>query len=114
MKIALFLVVLAFASADETGNPIGKVIQMITDLEGKIIGEGEACQKNYEELAGWCDDRSKELQFEIKTGKQQVAELSATIQDESANIEALTEKINELSASIAANEKDLKEATAVR
>ena len=46
-----------------------KVIQMIGDLEGKIIGEGKDAQKVYDEYSEFCEDRSKALGFEIKTGK---------------------------------------------
>ena len=43
-------------------------------------------QKTYDEFAEWCEDRSKDLQFEIKTGKGNKADLEATIQKETANI----------------------------
>ena len=39
-------------------------------LEAKIIKEGEGAQKVYDEFAEFCDDRSKDLGFEIKTGKK--------------------------------------------
>jgi len=95
-------------------NPIEKVIQMMSDLESKIIGEGKDCQKNYDEFAEWCEDRSKDLGFEIKTGKAQVADLSATIQDETAKMDAASSKIDDLSADIASDEADLKAAIKIR
>jgi len=100
-------------SANEV-NPIEKVIQMMSDLEGKIIGEGKDAQKTYDEFAEWCEDRSKELGFEIKTGKSEVADLTATIQDETAKIDAATSKIDDLSGDIASDEADLKAATKIR
>lgn len=95
-------------------NPIEKVVQMMSDLEAKIIGEGKEVQKTYDEFAEWCEDRSKDLGFEIKTGKAQVADLTATISDETAKIDAATSKIDDLSADIASDEADLKEATQIR
>lgn len=95
-------------------NPIEKVVQMMSDLEVKIISEGKEVQKTYDEFAEWCEDRSKDLGFEIKTGKAQVADLSATISDQSAKIDAATSKIDDLSADIASDEADLKEATQIR
>merc|ERR1719262_950126 len=86
----------------------------MSDLEGKIIGEGKEVQKTYDEFAEWCEDRSKDLGFEIKTGKAQVADLTATIADETAKIDAATSKIDDLSADIASDEADLKEATEIR
>merc|ERR1719407_57317 len=87
---------------------------MMSDLEAKIIGEGKEAQKTYDEFAEWCEDRSKDLQFEIKTGKANAADLQATIQKETATAEELTAKIEDLLADIAADEAELKEATAIR
>jgi len=98
----------------EDANPIQKIIQMIGDLETKIIGEGEAAQKIYAEFSEWCEDTSKDLMFEIKTGKGEVADLKATIEKESANIQVQESKIEELAGSIATDEADLKAATEIR
>jgi len=113
MKAGLSLLIASGVSANEV-NPIEKVVQMMSDLETKIIGEGKECQKTYDEFAEWCEDRSKDLQFEIKTGKANAADLAATIQKESATAEELTAKIEDLSGDIAADEAELKEATAIR
>merc|ERR1719178_261903 len=107
------LLFVAGVSANEV-NPIEKVIQMMSDLEAKIIGEGKESQKTYDEFAEWCEDRSKDLQFEIKTGKANKADLEATIAKETATSDALTAKIEDLSADIAADEEELNEATALR
>merc|ERR1719169_225309 len=113
--LAIFLVLGALPStrADAT-DPIEKVLQMIGDLEAKIIGEGKDAQKVYDEFAEFCEDRSRELGFEIKTGKAEVKELEATIADEQAKQESLNAKIEELSAGIATDEADLKAATDIR
>merc|ERR1719487_678807 len=95
-------------------NPIEKVIQMLSELQQKIIKEGEAAQKIYDEFAEWCEEESKNLQFEIKTGKAEADELTATIDKATSDIKALDEKIEELSAAIATDEADLKAATAIR
>jgi len=100
-------------SANEA-SPIAKVIQMVSDLETKIIGEGEECQKTYEEFSEWCEETSKNVKFEIKTGKNEVAGLKATIEKDSANIQTQDSTIEELAASIATDEADLKAATEIR
>merc|ERR1719359_507653 len=87
---------------------------MISDLEGKIIGEGEAAHKVYADFAEFCDDRHQEIGFEIKTGKSEVEELKATIGEATAEIESLASQIDDLGSSIATDEKDLTEATAIR
>merc|ERR1719178_583647 len=87
---------------------------MISELQTKVIGEGQDAQKTYDEFSEWCEDRSKELGFEIKTGKAEVEELKATIEEETSTIGALEAKIEELSSSIQANEADLAAATKIR
>merc|ERR1719183_2707286 len=115
MKTAAPVLLLATVRANEIStNPIEKVVQMMSDLQAKIIGEGEECQKTYEEFAEWCEDRNKELGFEIKTGTAQAGDLTATISKETANADALSTKIDELSGDIATDEADLKAATEIR
>ena len=62
----------------------------------------------------WCEDCAKDLGFEVQTGKAEVADLTATIDKEAANAQALGTKIDELAADIATDEADLKAATAIR
>jgi len=111
--LLLALVALPFAQASST-DPIAKVLQMIGDLEGKIIGEGNDAQKVYDEFSEFCEDRSRELGFEIKTGTQGVKDLDAAIAKEVATAQSLNAKIEELSSAIATDEADLKAATDIR
>merc|ERR1719364_246656 len=82
-------------------NPIQKVIAMITDVEKKTMDEGTVAQKEYEKYADWCEDTSKNLQYEIKTGKATKAELEATIEKMTANIETEDSEIEKAAADIA-------------
>jgi len=95
-------------------NPIEKIQQMISDLQAKVIGEGQDAQKTYDEYAEWCEDKSRSLGFEIKTGKAEVADLTATIESETATIAALGAKIEDLSNDIKTAEADLAAATTIR
>ena len=61
-------------------TPISKVAQLLSDLQAKISSEGAAAKKEYEEYSDWCEERSKNLGFEIKTGKDEVAGLKVTIE----------------------------------
>merc|ERR1719379_2912515 len=105
--------VLSAASAAEV-TPIEKVTQLLTDLQHKILDEGKQAQKTYEDFAEFCEERSKDLGFEIKTGKAEAADLDATISKETAAIGAFNAKIEELTAAIATDEADLKAATEIR
>jgi len=95
-------------------NPISKVLEMIGDLQQKIIGEGEAAQNTYAEFAEWCEDESKSLRFEIKTAKAEVEQLKAMIEKSASDIQTEDSKVEELSASISTDEADLKAATEIR
>jgi len=112
---ALLLMALAmpFVHANQA-SPITKVLQLMSDMQTKIIGEGEEAHKLYAEFAEMCEERSKELQFEIKTGKADVADLKAAIDEETALAASLTTKVEELTASIATDESDLDAATKIR
>jgi chromosome segregation ATPase len=105
---------LASRSTASAVNPISQVLELISGMQAKIIAEGEAAHKAYAEYAEWCDDRHREVGFEIKTGKADIEDLSATIAKAAASIQASEEKVGELVASISKDEATLKEATAVR
>merc|ERR1719232_2235712 len=95
-------------------SPITKVVQLMSDMQAKIIGEGEEAHALYTEFAEMCEERSKNLAFEIKTQKAEVASLKATIDEETALAESLDTKVGELTESIATDEADLKSATEIR
>jgi len=95
-------------------NPLSKVFELMDELTGKIKAEGVAEAKAYKEYFDWCDDTSKNAQFEIKTASSEKEELEATIGELSSSISASTTKIEELSAAIASDTSELKEATAIR
>jgi len=112
---ALLLMALAMPLAHANqASPITKVLQLMSDMQTKIIGEGEESHKLYAEFAEMCEERSKELQFEIKTGKADVADLKAAIDEETALAASLTTKVEELTASIATDESDLDAAIKIR
>ena len=62
----------------------------------------------------WCDDASKEKQFEVKTATAKKAKLEATIEKATSDIADYGEQITAQAASIATDEKDLEDATVIR
>jgi len=108
------LVLVSPALAASESSPVSKIFSMLGDLQAKLIKEGEAAQKTYDEFTEWCEDRSKNVGFEIKTGKSEVEELNAAIEKETSKASALGTQIEELSGSIAKDEADLAAATAIR
>mmetsp|Transcript_19436 Transcript_19436/g.37435 ORF Transcript_19436/g.37435 Transcript_19436/m.37435 type:complete len:686 (+) Transcript_19436:82-2139(+) len=95
-------------------SPISKVIDMLSSLKSKIEIEGKEAQRLFEETTSMCSSRSKQLEYEIKTGGSDKTELEASIADDTAKLMALEDKMEELAASIASDEADLKSATEIR
>eukprot|EP00933_Yihiella_yeosuensis_P007660 TRINITY_DN1127_c0_g1_i1.p1 TRINITY_DN1127_c0_g1~~TRINITY_DN1127_c0_g1_i1.p1 ORF type:complete len:751 (-),score=277.59 TRINITY_DN1127_c0_g1_i1:76-2205(-) len=99
------------------GNPKGssavtKVIEMMEDLRKKVEAEGEAEKKSYEKYAGWCSDTESEKDGEISLGKENIAELKATIETGEAEKEKQTDAISGeggFTETIANLEKKIKE-----
>merc|ERR1719326_207240 len=114
MLAVTFVVCLSSCAIAAETNPVAKTIELLSNLEAKIIKEGAAATKVYDEFAEWCEDRSKELNNEIKTLKSAVEGLEATIAASATTAEAMTAKIQELSAAITVDEKDLAAAKEIR
>jgi len=121
MKTAMLLLILSVsvgsgtASSLETGtNPLSKVYELMDELVAKFNKEGEAEAKAYEEYFAWCDDMAKNAGFEIKTATSKKEKLDAHITELSSSITVAVSKIEELVASIAADDAELKNATTIR
>merc|ERR1719343_1851668 len=97
-------------AAAEESSPIGKVLEMISDLQSKVVAEGEESHKVFAEFSEWCEDKARELGFSIKTAEGEIRDLKATIEKETASIEEFNTKLEELGNELALDEADLKAA----
>eukprot|EP00747_Dinoflagellata_sp_TGD_P162564 gnl/TRDRNA2_/TRDRNA2_180286_c0_seq1.p1 gnl/TRDRNA2_/TRDRNA2_180286_c0~~gnl/TRDRNA2_/TRDRNA2_180286_c0_seq1.p1 ORF type:complete len:681 (-),score=257.47 gnl/TRDRNA2_/TRDRNA2_180286_c0_seq1:84-2126(-) len=113
---ALLCLVLATPAygEDSGGGVIQKVLSLIDELEAQMIKDGEDAQKVYEASSELCEERAKQLQSEVKSGKQNAENLKATIAKETADKEGESTKIEELTGAIATSEDDLKAAKTIR
>lgn len=125
MKAVFAILIIGFATVEVSANqelslasfqanPIEKVLELISNLQAKVVAEGEEAQKLYEEFSEYCEDEAKQKQFEIKTGEAEKEKLEATIAKANSDIEGAEAAIGDLTAGIATNEKDLADATAIR
>jgi len=112
--VLLLLLAVAPAAVAEEANPLGKVFELMSALEAKIVKEGEAEAKAFKEFFEWCDSSSQNLNNEIKTGKKSQEKLTAKIDELTSDITVATSKIEELSGAIASNEAELSDATSIR
>merc|ERR1740120_138448 len=114
MGFSLFLALLAMGSRADEMNPLSEVIILMDELAAKITKEGEAEAKAYADFVEWCDDFSRNKGFEIKTATARKEKLEAEIAKQTGNAEASAGKIDDLAASIAKDEAELKDATVIR
>jgi hypothetical protein len=116
----LSIALLAFSTysgshAVESGvSPIQKVVQLLGELEMKIIKDGQAEKKAFDEYMEWCSNGGKDKEFEIKTAKSDIEDLTATIGKADSDLTTSASKIEDLGGSINANSADLKAATGIR
>merc|ERR1719337_114709 len=115
MKLAVAVSVLAMLcvgiNAERVeSNPLGKVFELMSALEAKIVKEGEAEAKAFKEFFEWCDSASQNLNNEIKTAKKNQEKLTAKIGELTSDIEVCDTKIEELAAALSTNEAELKDA----
>jgi len=95
-------------------NPMNKVFELMDECASKIKADGEAEAKAYKEYFDWCDETSKNANFDIKTAASAKEKLEAKIGKLTSDIGVSTQKVEDLTASIAANDADLKAAAGVR
>mmetsp|Transcript_5117 Transcript_5117/g.12024 ORF Transcript_5117/g.12024 Transcript_5117/m.12024 type:complete len:699 (+) Transcript_5117:69-2165(+) len=114
VRILSLLAACFFMPAEAEVNPLQKVIQLLTDLQAKVIKEGEDAHKMYTEFSEWCEDRSRNLQYEVKTAEGEAEDLEAAIARATSTAAALSSEIEDTSASLSTNEADLKAANKIR
>jgi len=114
--LVCLLAVGACSTLDGTSdtNPLAKVLDLMDDLKAKIIAEGEAEAKSYDEYLQWCQNSVQESGFAKETATKEKGELEAKITELTAEIEESGAKTEDLASAIASNEGDLKAATAIR
>merc|ERR1740138_801150 len=113
----VLLMILSLAAVSSTAaqeNPLGKTIQLLDTLTAKIVAEGEAEAKAYHDYFEWCDDASKNYGFEIETATTSKEKLEALISKSTDDSEASAGKIEELAASIAKADGEVKDASLIR
>jgi predicted nucleic acid-binding Zn-ribbon protein len=105
---------LAMASASETRNPVGKVVELIKELQSKITADGKAEQKIYDKYACWCENMSARKANAIHTAHADIKSLSTQILELKGLVATRAAEIAELSRNIRDNQEAQDTATAIR
>ncbi|CAE7539398.1 BPM3 [Symbiodinium sp. CCMP2592] len=112
-RLVLLLANLALVSGQAV-NPVAKVISLLSDMQTTIKKEGKAEDARITKFSNNCELRSADLEYQIKTAKEDIEELSARISKAEGKKETLASTLEETSEGIASNEADLAAATSVR
>ena len=100
--------------SSDLSSPVQKVVTLLGSLEMKIIKDGEEEQKAFDAFMEWCSTGETDKQWEIKTSKSNIQDLTATIGKAESDVATLSSKIEDVAAAISTNEADLKAATQIR
>jgi len=100
----VFLVALIAQSAEV--GPIQKVIQLVDELQAKVISEGDSAQVAYEEFVDWCGKQALETKHAIEDATESEETLTATIETAEASIEELNAEIADLTGTISRQEAE--------
>jgi len=96
------------------GGPVGKVIQLLGNLQAKVIQQGEEQAATFEKFSRFCERQSTEKSYSIEDAHEVINEQNAVIDNAKSNLEQIEAKIQAASAKITELETDVKESKAQR
>jgi len=115
----MIVATLAFAALVNHGaaaavTPVQKVLTMMTEMKTK--GEAMMAEeaKTYASYTEWVSDTSRELGFEIKTGKSDIEKFNAAAAKADSDVSKLGASIAKLNGELATTEGEKKDATDIR
>jgi len=117
-SIAMLFALLAFtgsqAAVVDKNRPVSKVITLLKDMVGQLEKEAEEDEEVYETMGCWCETNDKEKTKSIADAESRIADLTAAIEEGTAQSAKLNTEIANLQKEIAKNGQALDTATALR
>merc|ERR1719161_2293918 len=114
IRIVLAVFLLTALQEAVAVTPVQKVLTMMNEMKAK----GEAMMKEeattYASYKEWVADTSRELGFEIKTGKSDIEKFTAAATKADADVAKLTEVLAKANADLQATEYEKSDAIEVR
>jgi len=117
LRKAALLVVLALASATETGhraNPIRKVVTMLQMMQNKVEAEGKKAKELYDKFACYCEGSEGALTSSIGEAKDKIPQLESSIKESTEQQKQLSDALVAHKSTRAAAEEAIAKATAMR
>merc|ERR1719217_628496 len=103
-----------FSDAAWKAKPVAKVVALLSDMQAELEKEQDSDEDLYDKMTCWCEANDKAKTKAIAEATQRVSDLTSSIEYLTAKSLQLTEDIASFKSQIAANEKGLEEATALR
>ena len=90
-----------FVTAHGAADSRNEVFGLMDGCKAKIVADGEAEAKAYEEYFDWCDETATDLGFDVKIASAAKEKLEANIGKLTSDVSGSNEKIEDLIANIA-------------
>jgi hypothetical protein len=105
---------LSFDAEAAKEHPVSRVVELLKDMKKDLEAEADADEAVYEKLACWCETNDKGKTKAIADAEDRIKDLDATIQKMAALSQTLQVEIKALEKELAADQKALETATAMR
>merc|ERR1712187_83366 len=97
------------------GNrPVSKVITLLKDMLKQLESEAEQDEEIYDKMACWCETNDKEKTKSIADAEARISDLTTKIEELTASSARLNTEIKNLEKEVAENQNALDKATALR
>jgi len=105
---------LSFDEQAAKNRPVSKVITLLKDMLKQLEKEAEEDEEIYDKMACWCETNDKEKTKSIKDAESRISDLTTKIEELTASSARLNTEIKNLEKEVAGNQNALDKATAIR
>jgi chromosome segregation ATPase len=105
---------LSFDVEEAKNRPVSKVITLLKDMLKQLEKEAEEDEEIYDKMACWCETNDKEKTKSIADAEARISDLTTKIEELTASSARLNTEIKNLEKEVAENQAALDKATAIR
>merc|ERR1719434_667249 len=105
---------LTFDAEAAKNRPVSKVITLLKDMLKQLEKEAEEDEEIYDKMACWCETNDKEKTKAIADAEARIEDLTTMIEELTASSARLNTEIKNLEGEVAKNQEALDKATALR
>jgi hypothetical protein len=105
---------LSFDLEAAKNRPVSKVITLLKDMLKQLEKEAEEDEEIYDKMACWCETNDKEKTKAIADAEARISDLTTKIEELTASSARLNTEIKNLEKEVAENQAALDKATAIR